>query len=117
KASREGTAKAPLPRKAILNPASLLPVVASGLLAQLALEQVALEGGEAVHEQEAVDVVDLVAEGPRQQVRALVGALLAVRVQALHHHPCGAHGRAAEPRHREAALLVALLALAQDQLG
>src|SRR5712691_11426731 len=62
-ASSEGTAKAPVPRKTALTPApSLLPIVRLGLLAELALEQVALERRQAVDEEQPVDVVDLVAE-------------------------------------------------------
>src|SRR5713101_2291653 len=74
-ASSEGTAKAPVPRKTTLTAASsspryplLLPVVRPGLLAELALEQVALERRQAVDEEQPVDVVDLVAERARQQL-------------------------------------------------
>ena len=62
----ERTAKAPLPRKTTrTGPGSLLPVVGARLLAELALHEVPLQRSQAVDEQKAVDVVDLVAERAR----------------------------------------------------
>src|ERR1043165_5709728 len=59
-AAREGAAKAPAPRKTTRTVVfSLLPVVGARLLPQLALHEVALERSQAIHEEQAVDVVDL----------------------------------------------------------
>src|SRR6187397_1176042 len=102
-AAREGTAKAPLPRKTTRTVClSLLPVVGARLLPKLALHEVALERSQAVHEEEAIDVVDLVAEGPGQQLRPFVGPLLAVGIEALHHDARRAHGRPPEAGHGQA---------------
>src|SRR5207237_2704394 len=110
RASREGRAKAPVPRKTILTGLlSLLPVVGAGLLAELALHEVALERSQPVDEQETVDVVDLVAERAREQVVSFVGPIVSVGVETLDHDARGADGRAAEPGHGETAFLVALL--------
>src|SRR5437867_5877074 len=89
----------------------LIPIVAADLLAQLALHEVTLQRREAINEEQAVDVVDLVAEGARQQVGRRVDALLAVEVEALHDHARGAHRRPPEAGHGQASLLVPLLAL------
>src|SRR6476646_4261420 len=118
RAAREGTAKAPLPRKTTrTGPGSLLPVVGARLLAQLALHEVSLQRSQAVDEQKAVDVVDLVAERAREELGALVGPLLPVRVEPLHDDARRAHGGAAEAGHGQAAFVVPLLALAEHELG
>src|SRR5262249_23138086 len=117
-ASKEGIAKLPLPRKTMRKGALLLlPVVVLHAAAELALHQVALERREPVHEEEPVDVVDLVAEGPGEELRPRVDALPAVGVEALHDDARGPGGSAAVAGHGEAALLVALLALLLHDLG
>src|SRR4029450_13418558 len=68
-ASRLGTANAPLSRKTTRTRLLLPPP--PRLLAQLALHQVALQGGEPVDEQQAVDVIDLVAERAGEQLGRL----------------------------------------------
>src|SRR5689334_4480336 len=62
-ASKLGIAKAPLPmnttrrrRVGLLD----IPVAGLRLLSQLPFHEVALQGGQAIHEEQAVDVVDLV---------------------------------------------------------
>src|SRR5437899_3269654 len=118
RASSDGTAKAPLPRNTTrTGPSSLLPVVGACLLAELALHQVPLERGQTVDEQKPVDMVDLVAERAREQLRPFIGPLLAVGVEALDDDALRPHRGAPEAGHGEAALVVTLLPLTQHELG
>ncbi len=90
--------------------------VEEGLL-ELAVEDVALGGAQAVHEEDAVQVVQLVLEDAGEEVLSLDldGALVAV--QAAHEDPASLPNLLAEVRDEEAPLLGDYLALLLDQLG
>src|SRR4051812_14508518 len=75
---------------------SAVPERAERLLAGLA--------GEAVEEDLAVEVVDLVLEAARHESAALDPQWLAVHVEALHDGVHRAHGGRVEPGHRQAPL-------------
>ncbi len=81
------------------------------------MEDVALGGAQAVHEEDAVQVVQLVLEDAGEEVLSLDldGALVAV--QAAHEDPASLPNLLAEVRDEEAPLLGDYLALLLDQLG
>ena len=81
------------------------------------LHEIALQGREPIDEQEAVDVVDLVAERAGEELRSRVDPLLAVGVQAAHGHLGRPDGGAVVPGNGQAALHHLLLAGALHELG
>ena len=74
-------------------------------------------GLDAVEDEHAVEVVDLVLDHAGEEVVALEDDLVAVEVEAAHGHEVGAHDLEAEPGHREAPFAVDLLARHLDDLG
>ena len=54
-------------------------------------------------------MIDLMTEGPRQEARRLVDALLAIRVEPFGGQPGGTHRSAAVAGHRKATLFLPLL--------
>src|SRR5438067_4424502 len=75
-------------------------------VAQLAQRLLALVGIEALEQQDAVEVVDLVLEQPGEHLVAFDRELVPVEVEAGDVHLLRPHDLEREPRHRQAALLV-----------
>src|SRR5262249_41977248 len=115
-ASSEGTANAPVPRKTRRSHSSQSSVRA--FLRSLRLSRSRLSGvRRSTNSRPSTWSISWQNARARKRRGPLVRALRAVRVEALDHHARGADGRAAEAGHREAALVVALLALLDHELG
>jgi hypothetical protein len=87
------------------------------LLFQLLADALALEAGQIIHEQLAVQVIDLVLDAHRQQAIGIQLEGLAVAVQGAHLDALGALNLLEEARHRQAAFLHFLDAVPLQYLG
>src|SRR5579862_4075121 len=108
---REGTANSGVPQKMIRSGTARLPVAGFFQFADLALDHVALEHTQMGDEEDAVQVVDLVAEGACEQSLAAHFEFLAGGVLRAHGHVLRTNHVSAKSRHGKAAFLFALLSL------
>src|SRR2546426_12733466 len=89
-------------------------VLAETVLLDLPLDAVARHGVDAIDEEDAVEVVDLVLQDARAQATRVERQRPAVHVLRLDLHPRGARDRGERPRDRQASLLARRLAALLD---
>src|ERR1039457_942093 len=117
-ASRVGTAKLGVPQKtSFTGILAGLPLAFALHLADLAQVDVALEGAHAEDEQHAVEVVDLMLDAAREQLSAVHLEPLAALVLGADADFGGADHFLADIGEAEAAFVLVLFALLEDDLG
>src|ERR1700691_2200760 len=85
------------------HPLQSLPLAKFPHLFDFALDQIALQHAEVLNKENAVQVIDLVAERPRQQILAANLKRLAFEVLRFHGDKLWPHHIAAKPRNGQAA--------------
>src|ERR1700679_2033423 len=115
---RVGRANAGVPQKTILSGGTrVLPLAGFFQLANFALDQVALEHTKVRDEEDAVEVIDFVAEGAREQAFAAAFELGARRVLRADSDILRTFDVATKTWEREAAFFFALLAFGVNNFG
>src|SRR5271154_2649358 len=110
RARSEGTANSGVPQKRMRNATAKLPLPGFFQFADFPFDKVALQHAEMLNKQHAIEMIDLMAESPRQQSFAAHFEFLAGSILRAHRHILRSHHVAAEARNREAAFFLALLA-------
>src|ERR1700744_3570486 len=86
-ATKEGTAKAGVPQKTIRSGGTgRLPLARFLHFADFALDQIALEHAEVIDKEDAIEMIDLVAEGACEQAFAAHFELFAVDILGANRH-------------------------------
>src|SRR5271156_5662696 len=115
---REGRANAGVPQKIIFSGGTgVLPLAGFFQLADFAFDEVALQHAQMRDEEDAVEVVNLVAEGAGEQAFAAAFERSARRILRANGDVLGALDVTAESGQREAAFFFALLAFGINNFG
>src|SRR5579859_1497186 len=113
---KEGAAKAGVPQNTIRSGTDRLPLAVFSQLANFALDDVALKHAEMIDEQNAVEMINFVAESTREQAFAAHFKFLSRDIERLHCDVLRTGYVAAETGHRKTAFFFALLAFGVNDL-